>query len=150
MQMAHTVNRLPALLCVLAVLWGSSDVLAGDDRPALKFTDQEAVRAIVGEASGEGGNKLVLKHKSMYAIACALRNRGTLKGVYGLNAKHVNKEPAWVFDMALKAWLASEDGPDVTLGATHLDNLDFQRPYWADSMIPTVKIGSHTFYKERK
>ena len=44
--------------------------------------DAQAVRAIVGEAAGES-------FEGKLAIACAIRNRGNLHGVYGLNATHV-------------------------------------------------------------
>lgn len=108
------------------------------------FTDDQAIRAVVGEAAGEG-------YPGMYAVACALRNRGTLKGVYGLNAKHVKNEPAWVWQQASKALAQSEDGPDVTNGGTHWENIKtFGKPKWANSMTETARHGRHVFYKEAK
>jgi len=101
--------------------------------------DDLAIRAIIGEASSEG-------YPGMIAVACAIRNRGHLRGVYGLKAKHVDNEPQWVWDMARQAWRESTS-TDIVRGATHWENLAFGAPYWAKSMEMTVKIGVHTFYK---
>lgn len=58
-----------------------------------------AVKSIVGEISC--GN-----YQEMLNIASAIRNRGTLQGVYGLKANR--KEPKYVWTMAEKAWKKSE------------------------------------------
>ena len=43
-----------------------------------------------------------------------------------------------------------EGAPDTTGGATHFEaNEIYGEPYWAKEMIVTVKIGEHTFYKEK-
>ena len=57
-----------------------------------------AIHCILGEARGEG-------YKGMVAVGEALRNRGTVKGVYGCRADF--KEPKWVWDLAEKAWRES-------------------------------------------
>lgn len=102
----------------------------------------QAVRAIIGEASNQG-------KKGMLAIACAIRNRGTLRGVYGVKAKHVDNEPKWVWDRAERAWDQSAR-TDITGGADHWENVKaFGEPYWAKSMVKTVIIGDHQFYKSR-
>ena len=44
--------------------------------------DQKAILAIIGEAENQG-------YDGMLAVACAIRNRRTLQGVYGLNAPRV-------------------------------------------------------------
>jgi len=104
-------------------------------------TDQ-AVRAIIGEAANQG-------RSGMYAVACAIRNRGTLNGVYGLRARHVDRQPGWVWDRARAAWRDSAYKADVTKGATHWENEKaFGKPYWAKHMHRTVTIGDHTFYRE--
>ncbi len=95
---------------------------------------------MIGEAASEGFDGMV-------AISCAIRNRGTLKGVYGLNAKHVDNEPRWVWQMAERAYYTSFD-KDVTNGATHWESTNFKVPYWAKDMTVTAKIGKHIFYKE--
>jgi len=57
---------------------------------------KQVIRAIIGEASGEG-------EFGMYAVATAILNRNTLSGVYGLNSPHIDKEPTWVWLQAEKA-----------------------------------------------
>jgi len=103
------------------------------------ISDDLAIKAIMGEARGEG-------YKGMLAVACAIRNRGTLKGVYGVNAKFTEKEYVW--DMAKRAWAESEF-KDIADGATHWESDRFKEPYWAKDMIKTVKIGHHQFYKSK-
>jgi len=108
-----------------------------------EVNESQAVRAIIGEASGEG-------YQGMLAVACGIRNRSTLKGVYGLKAKHVDNEPQWVWKLAKKAYRASLTGKDITNGGTHWENTKaFGEPYWAKHMVVTARIGSHTFYKEK-
>jgi len=104
------------------------------------ISDDLAIKAIMGEARGEG-------YKGMLAVACAIRNRGTLKGVYGVNAKFTEKEYVW--DQARKAWKESLI-KDITNGADHWESDRFKEPYWAKDMIKTVKIGHHQFYKEKQ
>ncbi len=101
------------------------------------------IRAIMGEARCQG-------YDGMYAVACAIRNRGNLRGVYGLKDTKIDLEPDSVWKIAVRAWHDSEKGEDVTLGATSWENVEqFGKPWWAKSMIKTVKIGAHTFYKEK-
>ena len=113
--------------------------------PAQAFAqvdDEQAVRAIIGEASNQG-------LEGMQAVAEGIRNRGTLKGVYGAKAKHVDKEPAWVWKQARNAWEASKTS-NLVGGADHWENTKaFGEPYWAKSMVKTAQVGSHSFYKER-
>lgn len=107
-----------------------------------------AVRAIVGEAAGEG-------YPAMLAHAHALRNRGTLKGVYGFHARHINEEAPWVWHQARRAWTASAWTKDGTHGASYwfseedMRLLERTRPYWFMRLRRTVKIGSTTFMRER-
>ena len=105
-----------------------------------KFTDQMAIKAILGEARGEG-------FMGMYAIACAIRNRGSLKGVFGLVA---TMEPidAKLSDLATKAWFNSATGPDVTFGAQFWEGTKFKKPYWSKNMEKTATIGHNDFYRE--
>ena len=102
--------------------------------------DGDAVRAIIGEAANQGDD-------GMLAVAAAIRNRGTLKGVYGYKAKHVDTQPAWVWAKARRAWAMSATN-DPTRGATHWENIKaFGQPYWAKSLTVTTNIGDHRFYK---
>lgn len=102
--------------------------------------DEDAIRAIIGEASSEGKD-------GMRAVASAIRNRGTLKGVYGLHAKHVNREPKWVWAMAKRAWADSKEY-DYANQATHWEGTAFKVPYWAKSMKMVKQVGNQKFYKE--
>ena len=107
-----------------------------------EIDDSQAVRAMVGEASNQG-------YEGMLAVACAIRNRGTLDGVYGLHAKHVNKEPDWVWSQARRAWKESKYN-DITQGSNYWENVKaFGEPKWAKAMVPTVKIKDHQFYRSK-
>lgn len=104
------------------------------------YTEAQAVRAIIGEASNQG-------YEGMLAVACAIRNRGTLRGVYGLKAKHVDQQPDWVWARARKAWKESAER-DITGGADHWENIRaFGTPKWAEKMIRTVQVKDHVFYR---
>ena len=102
--------------------------------------DDLAIRAIIGEAANQGEN-------GMLAVACALRNRGTLKGVYGVNAKHIDRQPSWVWERARRAWEKSSQ-VDITKGADHWHNVNREgETYWTVKMTKTVCIKDHCFYK---
>jgi hypothetical protein len=102
--------------------------------------DSKAIRAIVGEAANQG-------RSGMLAVAGAIRNRGSLKGVYGVKNPAADKQPAWVWQRAREAWASSATN-DITKSATHWENTKaFGRPYWAASLTVTTNIGAHTFYR---
>ena len=83
----------------------------------------------------------------MLAVAGAIRNRGTLSGVYGLRNPAVTKQPAWVWTRARHAWAASATN-DITGGATHWENVKaFGLPDWARGMQQTAAIKDHVFFK---
>lgn len=108
---------------------------------ARAFTTDEAVKAIVGEAANQG-------YEGMYAVACAIRNRGTLRGVLGRFGSVASKQRPGIWELARRAWAASEAGPDVTHGATHWENVKaFGMPCWAKSMTVTVVVRDHTFFR---
>ncbi len=112
-------------------------------KSAFAFCWPPEVVAIVGEAAGE-------PYKGKVAVAEVIRRRGNLKGVYGLKAPHVKREPAWVFQQAHKAWKESVK-TDYSKKATHFENEKaFGRPAWAKRMQVTARIGSHTFYREAR
>ncbi len=75
------------------------------------IAEDDATNAIVGEAAGQ-------PYLVKLGVAGALRNRGTLQGVYGLNAAHNQFEPDWVWRDAQRAWSESAEH-DITHGATH-------------------------------
>lgn len=106
------------------------------------ISDRDAVRAIVGEAANQGKD-------GMLAIAGAIRNRGHLRGVYGLKNPIADKQPEWVWKQAEAAWAGSKTN-DLTMGATSWENVKaFGVPYWAKSYDITKKIGDHTFFKPK-
>lgn len=96
-----------------------------------------AVQCIMGEARGES-------YRGKIAVAEALRNRGTIKGVYGCRAKF--KEPDWVWKQAKKAWRASRK-TNLVKGASNWESSDFKTPYWAKGAKITTKVGKHIFYR---
>jgi hypothetical protein len=105
--------------------------------------DHQAIKAIIGENDKDG-------FAGMYAVACAIRNRGTLKGVHGRYKKLWNV-PDGTIMKASRAWHTSEYGRDVTKGATHWENVKaFGKPKWAKDMVVTATIGRHVFYKTRR
>lgn len=99
------INKVFALL-IIAIFSPPQPLLSSQAIP-----DHLAVRALVVEAGGQQDEELC-------AHANALRNRGTLRGVYGLHAKHLSTEPQWVFDRARRAWDRAKTGPDVVGGRT--------------------------------
>ena len=122
------------LLSLIFLLIFHTSVYAG------QIDKQKAIRAIIGEASNQG-------YTGMLSVACAIRNRETLKGVYGVNAKHVDKEPEWVWRLAEKAWNESSE-KDITNGATHWENIKaFGTPYWVKSLTKVYEYKDQVFYK---
>ena len=131
---------IPALcigLLVGIVLFVSSCQVAH----ASEINEDQAVRAIIGEASGEG-------LEGMRCVASAIRNRGTLKGVYGLHAKHVNKQPKWVWKLARKAWKESAT-QDFACGASYWEGTAFKTPYWAKDMVVVKTVKNQRFYRPK-
>lgn len=124
------------LFFLVSVLAG---IPASDASGRRGYTDDNAVRAIIGEAAGEG-------ERGMQAVAEVIRRRGSLNGFYGLNAPHVDKQPEWVWKRARRAWKAAEKS-NLTNGATHFESVDFPTPYWAKGRRPCAVIGKHQFYK---
>ena len=104
-----------------------------------EITEETAIRCIIGEAASEG-------YAGLLAVSDALQNRGHTNGVYGCKAKHIDKEPKWVWERATKAWTEAKT-KNPTNGATHWESTDFKKPYWTKSMTKTVIIGKHEFYK---
>jgi len=121
-------------VCVLALLTFATPAHAS-------IPDADGIRALMGEARGE----LVRDYRCAVATAEAIRNRGTLQGVYGFKAKF--NEPAWVWKRAEKAWKESA-GTNYTKGADHWESTDFKTPTWAKSMIETAHIGKHRFFRK--
>lgn len=133
-----------AFLAIILLVSGCTEAFALN---GLKYaiTDQKAILSIIGEGENQG-------YTGMLALAGAIRNRGTLQGVYGLNAPRVIKRKYSVdtYRTAQKAW-AQSAGKDITNGATHWENINsFGKPYWAYEMDETFRYKDHVFYKERR
>lgn len=106
-----------------------------------EIDDNKAIRAIIGEASNQG-------YQGMLAVAVGIRNRGSLQGVYGLQAKHVDKEPQWVFESARRAW--KESAHNHLHRGTHWENIKaFGKPKWAEKMKLVYQYKDHNFYAEK-
>lgn len=78
--------------------------------PNHNFTDRDAINAIVGEFA-------VNDYDEMKRLAHAIRNRGTLHGVYGLHAKHNKHESGYIWGLAKEAWEESAYEEDTVKGA---------------------------------
>lgn len=111
---------------------------------AAEIPQDMAVKAILGEAEDQGFN-------GMLAIAVGIRNRGTLKGVYGVKAKRPNTPgmiPVRYWDMARRAWAESET--NRIHEADHWENIKaFGKPRWADSMQEVYRVKDHVFYSAK-
>lgn len=75
------------------------------------FNDDNCINALVGEYAREDAY-------GMNLMAHAIRNRGTLKGVYGFNAPHTRTKNKFIWEMASLAWFESEKEADPLDGAT--------------------------------
>lgn len=150
------VNKTKAIIVLLMALLVMC-VLAGC---AQAYTEDQAIKAIIGEAEGEG-------YQGMLAIGCGIRNRGTLNGVYGLLAPRVihHKYSQRVKDMAVSSWdisgmyhpmIALDNYKPVDIcyslikGAQYWEGDRFPMPYWTQGMIVTAHIGHQIFFKEVK
>ena len=125
-----------------AVILATILILCAGLAQAGEIPEDVAVRVLIGEAGNQG-------EVGMIAVAEVLRRRGSTKGFYGLKAKHVDQQPAWVWEMARKAWRASAS-TNYTRGASHFENVKaFGTPYWAKKMEVVFVHKAHTFYRER-
>lgn len=114
---------------------------------AAEIPQEKAVKAIIGEAENQG-------FQGMLAIAHALRNRGTLRGVYGLNSPRVKHHlySAKTLAMAQKAWEQSAFDFDLTHGSTgwgnSKDGQEFAKAKWWNNCVVVFRYKQHFFYKE--
>ena len=121
-----------AMILISCFLWSATG--------RAEVNPSQAIQAIVGEAENQGLT-------GMTAVAEAIRNRGTLKGVYGVKSPRLKKAPKWVFAMAREAWEKSQK-TNLTNGATHWENTKaFGAPYWVSSMQKTATVKDHVFYR---
>lgn len=132
------------LIFMVSVFLFISGCIVGKYAHAEDISTYDAVHAIIGEAENQN-------YKGMLAVACVIRNRGTLKGVYGLRAKRV-RYSLFNEESLIDAKLAWEESAkhDITHGATHWENIKaFGRPYWVENCVETFRYKDHIFYRER-
>lgn len=118
---------------------------------ASTITQEKAILACLGEAEGE-------PYIGKVAMLEALRNRNTLKGVYGYKAikqvgnKYLRKNrflSKATVQSCKSAWIESATSNYVK-GADHWEAIEtFGKPKWSKKMIQTAKIGNHTFLKNK-
>lgn len=107
-----------------------------------KIPDNQAILAIIGESSNQG-------YFGMRLVACAIRHRGTLKGVYGV--KHIPRINNEVARDAYIAWYNSLGGPDVCLGADSWYSKEDLAKYGTPiNKVFVFQYGNHFFYKPIK
>jgi hypothetical protein len=86
----------------------------------------------------------------MVCVGEVIRQKGSLRGFYGLHVRHAYHEPKWVWIQARKAWLASAK-TYYTHGADHFENIRaFGEPYWVKTCVLTFEYRDHRFYKTLK
>jgi hypothetical protein len=112
------------------------------------YTLEQSVKAVIGEAENQG-------QVGMDAVACAISNRGTLSGVYGLHSFRVRKHlySHSTYNKALKAVLRAKSPSyctELIHGATgwgnNKDVESFKHTTWFPSVYFTAHIGDHWFY----
>jgi hypothetical protein len=107
------------------------------------FNSFNCIKALVGEVEGES-------YLTKLATAECLRNRGTLKGVYGINSKRIAKASKKVWEDCEMAWNQSSRA-NLVKGATVWGNSSdvkiFKKSKWFKSYVQTAKVGNHFFFK---
>lgn len=104
-----------------------------------KIDTEQAVRAIVGEGASQS-------FKAQTAIACVIRNRGSLQGVYGANNKSVAKASMKTLAIARQAWQQSATN-DVTHGIKFFGCQSDYGYFRSIGLHPAFKIDGITFWK---
>lgn len=141
MMTAHQWRWIVVKVLMLMLL-----LIQGCEQPSFAYTKMDMVKAIIGEAEGE-------PQEGKEAVACAINNRFTLSGVYGLKAprvlKHLYSHTTW--DNAVVAlWMAEDQHYCAGLihGAQYWEGTAFPIPYWAKTMTLTAVIGNQRFFRK--
>lgn len=127
------------ILCLIALLW------AGVVR-AEPITEAQATRAILGEA--------MPNYEAMHDIASAIRNRGTLKGVYGVRSKNWDKASPKLRTLAKQAWAHSAyydsvNGAECWLSEYDIKHCKPRLTAFRHSMTETVYRHKTHFYRSK-
>jgi hypothetical protein len=102
------------------------------------ISDSQAVAAIIGE----GGQTL----RTQTLIACVIRNRGSLRGVYGASNPVVARASTKVKATALAAWQASARA-DLTHGLKFFGCAGDATYFRHIGLHPAMVSGAITFWK---
>lgn len=138
----EVTRKLVILLIIIGLLL--IPILLHLDEPSIE--EPKEIRAIIGEASGEG-------YLGMLHIASAIRNRGHLKGVYGVNALHIKFMPFWVWEQAKRAWEESEYNRTHTgdhWGSKKYDKKWIVKMEANPKLVKVYEYKNHVWYKEIK
>ena len=106
------------------------------------LNEAQAVHAIMGESSGEC-------YQGKLWVACIIRNRHSLKGIYGANVSQawLDRQPLKAKRDAIKAWHESQKY-DVTHGCMMFGNLQDDHYFIGKLHLkPFRTIGHQRFYK---
>lgn len=129
------MKKIPLILAV--------SLLTGCQDPAFAYTDKDAIRCIVGEASGEGYHGMVM-------VGETIHRRGNLHGCYGINAAHIKGENRHTWIVAEQAWHESEF-TQYTHGATGWGSKeDWRLRSWRKGKIVTARWLNHIFYVNKR
>lgn len=131
------------IISIIMILNLLTNTAEAAKKPA-QLTNKNAILSIIGEAEGE-------PQRGRLAVACAIRSRGHLRGVYGLNAPRVKskKYSQSTYKAAALAWEQSAIPSNCGFigGANGWENIGaFGAPSWVKYSTLTAVIGSHRFY----
>lgn len=118
--------------------------------PVHAYTTHDAVLSVIGEAENQGDG-------GMLALSCAIKNRGTLRGVYGLHSPRVrhHRYSEAIYLQAVQAWDEANEPAD------HCGQIAGAQ-YWGSTMVDqkwiakmqaagyvhTATIGQQAFFRK--
>lgn len=142
-------------VCIFLICLASAGCVPDCCFPAsAKISEPLAISALIGEAGGQGDDELL-------AHAYALKNRGTLDGVYGLKSKWAKHPSRKTTERAKYAWQWANNCPanlctdpvdgrgdwrskyDLTLMALRGETLK------GDGLYDPVLVGDTYFFRQR-
>lgn len=121
------------LVLLLVLIYGCSSAMA--------YTDQDAIRCIVGEASNQGLEGMVL-------VGETIRNRNSVDGCYGMRARHTGLEKKSTWDNAEIAWQLSQYSFSTHSATGWGSKEDFKNKKWAKGKRIVARYKNQIFYRE--
>lgn len=140
------------LLAFLTLIFAIWLVVQSQAHAGESIKTEDAVHAIIGEAENQGDYGIL-------ALGCALYNRGTLVGVYGLHNPRVigHKYSKRTAHMASMVWTIANNTPEycefihgADTWGTLSDIAKFKHQKWFKNYILVAHIKDHYFYKQKK